>query len=304
MKMNSDVVLQKDGYKTLLYHVYNSQEPKASIIVLHGMIEHHRRYEKFANYLAAQGIDVYLYDHRGHGTDKDLKKVGFIDNTQGYKIIVDDVLEVINFVNKHNRSNKLFLIGHSMGSLITRNVIQQYDKIDGIILSGTNYPPKLKTLFGLGLTSLIKLMFGPKHYSKFVNNVMFGGKPYTQLCSRTSFDWLSRNSTSVGAYINDPYCGYICTISFYHDLIKLVSNATTPKLIKHTRKNLPIYIISGDHDPVGGYGKEVNHLTSLYHKYDYLNVSSKLYPDSRHEILQEINSADVMKDISDWILMQ
>lgn len=304
MEQNTDVILQKDGCKSLLHHFYGPGEPKASLIVLHGMIEHHKRYLRLADYLAFRGIDVYLYDHRGHGTDKNLKEVGFISNSRGHEVITGDVLEIIKFVKAEGRSKKLFLLGHSMGSLILRNVIQQYDDIEGVILSGTTHPPKIRTWLGLFLSSLIKLLYGPKHYSKFINQMMFGGKSYTKLCSRTSFDWLSRNNKSIGEYIHDPYCGFICTVSFYHDLIKLVSAATTVKLIKHTRRNLPVFIISGEQDPVGAYGKEINHLVHLYQKLGFTKISSKLYPEYRHEILQETDAKKVMDDISSWILKQ
>lgn len=304
LKSNTDIIIQKDGYKTILYHFYSLVEPKSSIIILHGMAEHHKRYYPFAEYLNAQGIDVYLYDHRGHGTDKTFKELGFFDESRGYTKVTSDVIEVVHFVNKNKRCNSLFLMGHSMGSLIARNIIQQCDEIDGVLLSGTTYPRKAKTKSGLLLSSLIQLFYGPKHLSPFFNTVMFGSKPYTKIIKRTSFDWLSRNNTAVGAYIHDPYCGFICTISFYHDLLKLASLASTSSLMKRTRINLPIFIISGASDPVGGSGREINRLTSTYKKWGYHKTSSKLYADCRHELLQELNSSEVMKDIVTWITEQ
>lgn len=304
MESNMDLIAQKDGYKTKLYHFYSIDKPKASIIILHGMAEHYKRYIPFANFLAKQGIDVYLYNHRGHGTDKLPKELGFFADKNGYKTVIQDALEVIEFVNKNKRSKKIFLMGHSMGSIIARNIIQQYDKMDGVILCGTTHPSTTKTKFGLLLTSIIQRFRGPKHRSPFVNNLMFGAKSYTRMITRTSFDWLSRNNPSVGAYINDPYCGYICTISFYHDLLKLASLATNTANIKQTRTNLPIFIISGEQDPVGGCGKEIHHLSSIYKKLGYNKVTTKLYPDCRHELLQEINSTEVMQDIVSWLSKQ
>jgi alpha-beta hydrolase superfamily lysophospholipase len=188
-----------------------------------------------------------------------------------------------------------------MGSLITRNVIQQYDELDGVILCGTTHPPKLKIKPGLALAAINQFLFGPTHRSKFMNNVMFGGKAYTRLISRTSFDWLSRNNPAVGAYIHDPYCGFICTISFYQDLLMLASNASTSFFMKKTKNTLPILVISGEQDPVCNYGKEVNRLLSLYHKWGYTRVTGKLYPECRHELLQELNADEIMKDILAWM---
>lgn len=304
MDSNAELIVQKDGYKTVLYHFFSVGEPKASIIILHGMAEHHKRYYPFARFLNANGIDVYLYDHRGHGTDKLMKELGFFSETKGYKKVVDDALEIIQHVNKIKRSKKLLLMGHSMGSLIARNVIQQYDGMDGVILCGTTHPSKLKIKPGLALASLNRLFYGPAHRSNFFNSLLFGGKAYTRLISRTSFDWLTRNNPAVGAYINDPYCGFLCTISFYHDLLMLTSNASSASLMKKTRNTLPVLVISGDQDPVGGYGKEVNHMLSLYSKWGYKRVTGKLYPECRHELLQELNAEEVMKDIHSWIIKQ
>ncbi|WFR57927.1 alpha/beta fold hydrolase [Anaerocolumna sp. AGMB13025] len=304
MDSNAELIVQKDGYKSILYHFFSAAEPKASIVILHGMAEHHKRYYPFVKFLNANDIDVYLYDHRGHGTDKLMKELGYFSESKGYKKVVEDALLILQHVNQNKRSNKLILMGHSMGSLIARNVIQQYDGMDGVILCGTTHPSRLKTRPGKALAAMIQFLYGPTHRSPFLNTMMFGGKSYSSLITRTSFDWLSRNNPSVGAYIHDPYCGYICTISFYHDLLMLVSNASNTSLMKKTRNSLPILVISGGCDPVGGNGKEVKHMLSLYNKWGYNRVTGKLYPECRHELLQELNADEIMKDIQTWIMKQ
>lgn len=294
-------VKQKDGYITKLTHFVCSKRPKASILILHGMAEHQNRYHSFAEYLVSAGFDVYSYDHRGHGIDKKLSDLGFFSPENGYQLVIEDAIHISDYIEKHNRSSKFFLFGHSMGSIISRNVIQKYDKYNGLILSGTAYPPKLMTIGGLLVSSLVTRFKGPKHVSPFLSNLMFGNKKYTSLSSRTAYDWLSRSNPVVGAYMHDPYCGFTCTASFYHDLLKLIQLAGKRKLIKLTKKDLPVYIISGDKDPVGGYGKEVQKLQSVLKKYEFTNITFKLYPDCRHELLNEINHEEVYSDIHQWI---
>lgn len=294
-------IKQKDGYLTKLTYLVCPDKPKASILILHGMAEHQKRYLLFAEYLVNNGYDVYCYDHRGHGTDKKLSELGFFASENGSQLVVEDAINVSNYIEKNNRCSKFFLFGHSMGSIIARNVIQTYDKYAGVVLSGTLYPPRLLTSSGFLLSSLIRKFKGPKHVSPFMSNLMFGSKKYTSLSTRTAFDWLSRSNPVVGAYIHDPYCGFICTVSFYQDLIKLTQNITNKKLIRLTRKDLPIFVVSGDKDPVGGYGKEVNKFLSVLSKCEFKNVSSKLYPECRHEILNELNNEEVYHDIQQWI---
>lgn len=294
-------IRQKDGYITRLTHYVCPNKPFASILILHGMAEHQNRYQLFAEYLVDHGYDVYCYDHRGHGTDKKLSDLGFFARENGYALVVQDAVLISQYIEENNRSNKFFLFGHSMGSIIARNVIQTHDKYNGVILSGSNYPMKLPVLFGLFVSSIIKRLKGPKHVSKYMDNLMFGGKKYTYLSKRTAYDWLSRSNPVVGAYINDPYCGFTCTASFYHDMLKLVQHEIAKKQIQQTRKDLPLYIVSGEKDPVGGYGKEIHKFQHILKKLGFINVSSKIYPDCRHEILNELNKDEVYFDIESWI---
>ncbi|MDF2537918.1 MAG: hypothetical protein K0S76_939 [Herbinix sp.] len=299
--VNYITIKQKDGYITKVTHLGSPNKPKASILILHGMAEHQKRYHVFAKYLSEHGFDVYLYDHRGHGTDKKLSELGFFAADKGYQLVIEDALVVSDYIEKNNRGNKFFLMGHSMGSFIARNVIQTYDKYHGVILSGTAYPPKLLTSGGIFISSLVKKFNGPKHVSPYLSNLLFGNKKYTRLSKRTAYDWLSRSHPVVGSYMHDPYCGFTCTASFYNDLLRLIANASKKKLIRTTKKDMPLYIISGENDPVGGYSKEVKKYVSVLKKMGFINVSSKLYPDCRHELLNEINNEVVYSDILQWL---
>lgn len=295
-------IRQKDGYITRLTYLSCQNKPKATILILHGMAEHHNRYLPFSQYLLDSGFDVYLYDHRGHGTDKKLSELGFFGCNKGYQLVIDDATEVSKYIDKNKRSDKFILFAHGMGSLIARNVILSYDKYNGIILSGTAYPPKYHIFFGLFITSLINLVKGPKYYSPFLNNLFFENKTYTSLSDRTAFDWLSRSHSVIGAYIHDPYCGFVCTASLYHDLMKLTANAADIDLIKLTPKNMPMFIISGEKDPVGSFGKDIKRLSSLYEKFGFTDITCKIYPGCRHELINELNRKEVFDDIRSWIL--
>ena len=294
-------IKQKDGYNIKITHYNCPKRPKASVLILHGMAEHQKRYQAFALYLVSNGYDVFTYDHRGHGTERKLSELGFFGPDKGYQLVVEDAIAVSDYIEHNNRSNKFFLFGHSMGSLIARNVIQQYDKYNGVILCGTAYPVKFLTTSGLFLSELVVKFKGPKHISPFLNNLMFGNKKYTSLSTRTAFDWLSRSNPLVGAYMHDPYCGFTCTSSFYHDLLKLIQSATKRNHIRMTKSELPLFIISGEKDPVGGYGKEIQKYLSVLKKAEFTNVASKLYPECRHELLNELNNEEVYNDIQQWM---
>ncbi|MGF7146146.1 alpha-beta hydrolase superfamily lysophospholipase [Anaerotaenia torta] len=292
---------QKDGYILKLTQYSSPEPPKASILLLHGMAEHQKRYQSFAQYLVSNGYDVYTYDHRGHGSECKLSELGYFHDSKGYQLVIEDVIAASELIRRNNRSSRFFLFGHSMGSLIARNVIRQYDQYDGVILCGTTYPSRLLLSSGLFLSSLISKWKGPKHKSPFLNNLMFGGRKYTSFSSRTAYDWLSRSHPAVGAYVHDPCCGYICSASFYHDLLKLAQGGIHKRRIRMTRTDLPLLIISGAKDPVGGYGKEIEKFLTVLKRTGFTKVSSKLYPECRHELLNELNKEEVYSDILHWL---
>ncbi|MBO5197422.1 MAG: alpha/beta hydrolase [Lachnospiraceae bacterium] len=299
------LILQKENHTTAVYPFYTDLPViQGSVVVLHGMAEHHERYYPFADFLNRNGFDVYLYDHRGHGVDKSAEQLGFFAEKNGDRLVVSDAIQVLKHVKAQGRSDRLVLFGHSMGSLIARNVIQHYDEMDCAIICGTTMPPSLVSLAGYKIASLLCSLQGPRHYSPFLDRLLFSGPQYKKLCTRTSNDWLTRDAAIVSAYNQDPFCGFLCTTSFYRDLIHLTFLAGKKELIAETRKDLPIFLISGDNDPVGGCGSQVKSLFKLLNRLGFEKVTLKLYPDARHEILNEPDHEVVMSEIVSWLLHQ
>lgn len=300
--MNSSYfcIEQEEGYVTKVFHYPSKGATVANLIFFHGMAEHISRYEYFADYMTDLGFSLYMYNHRGHGNDKKINELGHFHKKKGYSKVIHDAIKVVEFIKNQELSTKLFLMGHSMGSLILRNVLQCIDSVDGAIICGTTYPSPLIQQGGLVISSLVSLFHGNRP-STFLNNLFFGRKAYTKYCNRTAFDWLTRDNRIVAAYVQDPYSGFVCSASFYHDLLKLSSLASKKKLMLKTRKDLPILIIAGDKDPVGSEGKEVQELYDFYTSNGYSSVEITLYPECRHELLNELNRNDIINDISIWI---
>lgn len=302
MTINKMTLTQTDKYQTTIYlYLTGNDDIKGSVVILHGMAEHHERYVKFAEFLCDNGYDVYMYDHRGHGTDKKFEELGHFADKGGYKLVVDDAISLLQYVKAVGRGSKLILFGHSMGSLIARNVIAQCDLMDETIICGTAHMGGLISTAGLFLADVVKLFKGAHHYSPFLANLTTGYKDFARISDRTAFDWLTRDNYIVGSYINDPYCGYLCTAAFYHDLIKLTQVASSSKAIKKVRRDMPMLIISGSHDPVGGYGAGVSKYFALLQKYGFTKSDCTIYEECRHELLNELNSDVVMKDILGWL---
>jgi alpha-beta hydrolase superfamily lysophospholipase len=265
------------------------------------MKDHHERYEEFEKYLVKHGYDVYLFDQRGHGSDKNWYDLGHFADEGGADRVIADTLEVIKYVKAHNRAEKLILFGHSMGSLIARNVVAYTRSIDACILMGTSHPPKFMLFFARLIAACFRKFRGPRTKTIAMYNMVLGGKHYTALNQRTSVDWLTREQERIGTYINDPFCKFSCTTAFYCDLLQLTADAVSDKLISHSDKNMPILIMSGTDDPVGNNGTDITKFYNLLHKMGFQNVDCSLYKNCRHELLNETNRVAVMSEIVEWL---
>jgi len=295
-------ITQNDGYVTkLFYYETANTSVLGTILILHGMAEHHERYLDFIHLLNLEGFDVYTYDHRGHGTDKKLSELGYVAKKNGASLLIEDARTICNYIKEHNRAERFALFGHSMGSLVLRCLIQTYDDIACAVCSSSSMLPVFASKAG-GLLSNAYIMFrGADRRSPFLQNIIFGGKQYTALCTRTTYDWLTRNNTAIGKYMDDPYCGFLCTAGFCRDLAQLAAQAAQKKRIAKTRKDLPILFLTGSKDPVGGYGTQIRKLHKLYTSLGFSQTELIIYEEARHELINELNAEEVCHDIITYL---
>jgi alpha-beta hydrolase superfamily lysophospholipase len=275
---------------------------KAVVQIAHGLAEHAGRYERFAEKLTENGYIVYANDHRGHGkTAGSLEEVGYLGE-DGFNWMAKDMKELNDIVKKENPELNVFLFGHSMGSLLAQRYICLYgNSIRGVVLSGTSGKMGFIVNIGIVMAAREVRKFGPKARSIKLNSMSFENYNKSFKSTKTDFDWLSRDNAEVEKYINDPYCGGVFTSSFFYDFLRGLKELHKMKNMKNIPKDLPIYVINGDKDPVGSFCKTVNMLLDAYNKLGIKDVSHKYYKDARHEILNEINRDEVMQDVIDWL---
>ena len=294
-------VKSTDNIHTLVGRIYIPDGGiKGVLHLVHGMTEHIGRYEPLFSFLAEAGYVAFGYDNLGHGkTAKDDSELGFIANKDGWKYLVNDV-EAFALAVKHLYPDKPFyLMGHSMGSFIARLAAVSFNELyEKLIICGTGGKNPLSNI-GLIIADIIKSVKGEKYISKFLINMAFGA--YNKRFDGSSkYNWLTKDETIIEKYANDKFCTFSFTVSAMHDLVKLNSVCNEKKWYKDISKTLPILLISGECDPVGNYGKGVK---QVYR--DLLNVGAdanlKLYPDCRHEILNDTCKDEVMADILNFL---
>lgn len=271
--------------------------------ISHGMAETAARYEGFAKVLVDAGFIVYANDHRGHGrTAKFIENLGYLADKDGYDFLVDDMHQLTKIISSENRGVPIILFGHSMGSFLSQRYISEYgDELKGVILSGTNGDQGIILNIGLIIARLEIHNKGRKAKSNLLNKMCFGVYNKAFKPNRTDFDWLSSDNQEVDKYVNDPFCGSVFTAGFFYDFFSGLKETYKLKNVNLIPKDLPIYIFSGEKDPVGNNTKGVMRLIESFKKAGLKNIKYKFYKDGRHEMLNDINRDEVIKNIINWI---
>lgn len=275
---------------------------KGVVQIAHGMAETARRYERFAEVLTGSGYIAYANDHRGHGrTAKTLENVGYT-GYEGFEWMVKNLHQLNEIIKKENPNLPVFLFGHSMGSLLAQRYITLYgDGLKGVILSGTAGKQGIMLDIAINITRNELKKNGEKERSEKLNKLTFGNYNNAFSPGRTEFDWLSRDNEEVDKYINDPFCGTVFTTRFFYDFFRGMKEIHKTENMMNIPKELPFYIFSGDKDPVGKKCKSVLWLIKAYKKLGIKDVTYKFYKDGRHEMLNEINKDEVMREVIAWL---
>ncbi|PFD38640.1 alpha/beta hydrolase [Bacillus cereus] len=270
--------------------------------IAHGMTEHAGVYTEFIDALLEAGYGVYAHDHKGHGkTVIREEDYGHFEPDIGWNQAVSDVIFVSETIKKEQKC-PLFLLGHSMGSFLSRRAVQLKGELyDGFLISGTGGNPGFLGVIGHKVATIEMKLRGAKTKSPMLNFLSFGNFNSHFKPNRTKFDWLSSDISQVDKYIADPFCGFICTTSFYRELFHGVLEVNKLEEYEKTPKNLPIHIFSGDRDPVGDMGKGVKEVYENYKKCGVKDVTLRLYENGRHEMFHEVNREDVFQDLISWL---
>lgn len=280
---------------------------RAIVQIAHGMAESASRYERLAEVLTKRGYAVYANDHLGHGrTAGSPEAVGLFGKDSFHRMVqyMGQITEQIR--KRYQEHLPLFVMGHSMGSFLTQHYMGSYaaqheNQVQGIILSGSNGKEGAALQAGILLARAEAAIRGDHHRSKLLTALSFGAYNKKFAPNRTAFDWLSRDAAEVDAYVEDSYCGVTFTSGFFRDFFRGLREIHSPAHLQRVPKELPLYIFSGEEDPVGGHGKGVRALIRMYQELGMRDVSSKLYPGGRHEMLNELNREEVMADLAAWL---
>ena len=276
---------------TVYRYLSKSTLIKGIVHISHGMAEHIPRYQWLINKLNNDGYHVIAIDHLGHGKRIKNGLKGFFAENDGWNIVVDDLISLVNSVHDEYPNLKQFVLGHSMGSWIALSAVQKNIRIDGLILSGSSKVPSSLLRFQKSLLMILILIFGKKSYGKYFDEMILGAYNKFFSPNRTTKDWISSDNLNVDEYINDPMCGFVVTNGLWLDLANGMIDVFEYKKYAGTDKDLRVFLISGSKDPVGQNGKGVSSLYKFL-KDIFPNTSMEIIKNARHEVFSEKNKKD------------
>ena len=288
---NEPKIIKLLGYHDLMLHTYLYDEvenPKAVVVIVHGMQEHAYRYKAFAQFLNQNGYIVLANDLRGHGhTAKNKAFMG-----QGEKnIFVESVIDEISVIKYAKNTYKLpvYLFGHSYGSMLSQSIIQHTRIVEKAVLCGTTDGSSLALKAANVATKLLSSFKKKENVSKFVESMSI--KAYGKKFERGN--WLTRDEKVFDKYLKDDLCGISFPFGFYYSLAHNMS-----KINKSIDKvgNKKLFLICGEFDPVGSNGKYVKTLYKKYLKHN-IDAKIKIYPNDRHELINELDKKQVYADV-------
>ena len=302
---NSFCFLSSDGKTEIHCEEWLPEgEPKAVLQIVHGIAEYVHRYNDFAEFLAENGIAVVGEDHLGHG--KSVSEGAphiYFAKKDGWNKVVSDIHSLREICGKKFSGVPYFMMGHSMGSFLTRTYLIKYPgDIDGAVIMGTGQQSSALIAGGKAIGTLIGKLNGFDKPHDVVTNLAFGS--YTKGIEnvRTPLDWLSASEENVDRYIADPKCGEDATVGLFLDLLGGIGFIRKQENVDKMDVTKPVLFIAGEKDPVGDCGKGVKAAFETFHKAGVKDLTLKLYPNLRHEILNEDCKQEVYEYIYKWLL--
>jgi alpha-beta hydrolase superfamily lysophospholipase len=275
---------------------------RAVVQLSHGLAEHAGRYARLAEALTAAGYAVYANDHRGHGVTASDDEVGTFAPHDGWHKVVNDLHLLNGRIRREQPGVPVIVMGHSMGSLLVQNLLFAHPKdADACVLSGTSGKPPAIATVGKLVARLERLRLGPTKGSKLLDTMGFGAFNKAFAPNRTASDWLSRDPVEVDKYLHDKRCGFLASAQLWMDLLGGLSLISRPDRQAQVNKALPMYMFAGARDPVGQNTASIVQLIAAYKDAGLTNITSKFYPEARHETLNEINRDEVTADLVGWL---
>lgn len=296
--------LSKDGITRIHGIAWKPEgKVKAVLQICHGMVEFIDRYDDFARYLTEFGFYVTGHDHLGHGQSViDEAHLGYFAKEEGNACVIGDIHRLRRKTQTMYPDVPYFMLGHSMGSFLIRQYMELYgDGLAGVIVMGTGSQPAPVLTAARLLCRGLALIKGWEYRSLLVDNLAFASYNKAFEPARTPKDWLTKDTDIVDAYNANPLCNFHFTLNAYYNMFSGIAFIQKKENIRRIPKTLPIFLVAGQDDPVGNFGKGIEQVYEILKKHGLDDLQIRLYENDRHEILNELDREVVYLDLLEWM---
>lgn len=295
------ITAKTDGLELDVLELIPEGKCKAILQIHHGMSEHKERYLPFMQYMAARGYAAVIHDCRGHGKSvREQNDLGYMYGG-GAHALVEDAHQITLLLREEFPGVPLILFGHSMGSLVVRAYTKKYDRdIDMLVVCGS---PSRNPYLGVGKTLLkvMKRVKGERYVSRLLDTMSFGAFAKKFPDEKSRFAWCCSDPQIVKLYDESPLCGFTFTLDGYDALFQLMEETYSDAGWQCANPNMPVLFVGGAQDPCivspRKYAQAIQHMRRV----GYRNTKGRLYPEMRHEILNETGKEKVFHEIRRYI---
>jgi alpha-beta hydrolase superfamily lysophospholipase len=269
--------------------------------VNHGIAEHAARYGRFAEAMSERGFHVYAHDHRGHGGTRAPDAPPGIFGKQGVTQVLADIAAVHDLIAERHRGLPVIAFGHSMGGLVALNfVLGHSERIAGAAFWNANFSAGLLGRLAQALLAWERFRLGSDVPSRIIPALTFQTWAKQIPDRRTEFDWLSRDAAEVDKYVADPLCGWNASVSMWADVFRFIFRGADDRNLAPLRKDLPFNLVGGERDPASNGGRAVLDLAGRLKRMGFSDVTTRIYAETRHESLNEVNRDAITEDFAGW----
>jgi alpha-beta hydrolase superfamily lysophospholipase len=275
---------------------------RAVIQINHGLAEHAARYARFADAMAGRGFHVYAHDHRGHGatTAPDATPRMFAAE-DGVAKVLADVAAVHDLIAAEHPKLPVIVFGHSLGGLIGMNfALRHSSRIHAAAIWNANFSAGVAGRLAQAILAWERFRLGSDVPSRALPKLTFQAWAKQVPDRRTEFDWLSRDPAEVDKYVADPLCGWDASVSMWQDVFRFVFLGSEDRNFESVRKGLAFNLVGGEKDPATAGGKAVKNLEKRMKRMGFSNLVSRIYPETRHESLNELNRDMITAEFAAW----
>lgn len=304
-KTTCDLAMTLDtptGAALSLYIWKADGRPRGVVHINHGLAEHAARYGPFASFLAKEGFHVYAHDHRGHGhTRAPATSLGSFGPEPACENVLADVLAVHEQIAQMHPALPVILFGHSLGAMIAFAFLARHPQhVRAAALWDMPLASRLEARAAKAVLAWERFRLGSDVPSRVLPRFTFQAWARANPDARTPFDWLTRDREQVENYIADPLCGWEPTVGLWRAVFDFNMMLLDSRAAKAIPRTMPIHLLGGGSDPVTGGGKTIERLESRLRQNGFLNLETRLYPENRHESLNELNRSLIMKEFARW----